>query len=151
MIRKKIARAALAASAALGMVAFTQGSAGAATISWSSSAPNFGTQVCGTPFYLTSDSIVEACLTYSSGGLVEPYALFATSASDQRIAPETVAAVPFGNGNTCTATAPTGPVVRYCTGPAYVVTPGCWDVVGVAQFTWYTQQTLVSPTVRICR
>ncbi|MDI2132275.1 hypothetical protein [Yinghuangia seranimata] len=149
MNKRVISKALAAAGAAVGLIAAGQGQAGAAAQAWSLHGTNLGSAVCSEAFNPTPDSAIMACLTYS-GSYVVPYSIFVNGSTDARLNPATTVAIPFGStSNTCPAEAP-GQGWRYCNGPLQKIGGGCFDIVGVAQFTWYTDRQLVSPPVRIC-
>lgn len=149
MGKRVMTKALAAAGVAVGLVAVGQNPAGASPQAWSSSPANLGSAVCSSSFNPTPDSAILACLTYS-GSYVVPYTIFINASNDLRLNPETVTAIPFGSDNSTCPTEASGTGWRYCNGPVQKISGGCYDIVGVAQFTWYTARQLVTPPVRIC-
>ncbi|WTW91928.1 hypothetical protein OG216_00330 [Streptomycetaceae bacterium NBC_01309] len=155
MKRSSVARAVLAAGAALGLVAVSPSSAVAANTNWEYSVPG-GNTACGNGFNPTPDTAIAACLLYDNNaypGYARAFAVFFSNApaGELRMLPETTVAIPFGQGNTCSMEAISGGGIKYCYGPVFRVNAGCYDIVGAASFVWNTQQTIGSPAVRICR
>jgi hypothetical protein len=151
MNRSKIFKTVGTLGTAIALATLVHGTASAASGTWSSSYPTWGTATCSSAVQLTdSGHVMLSCIEYG-GTSLQAYTVVINADSSDRLLPETNPVLNgIGIGVVCDPAVIGTNSTKFCAGPKLSISSGCNNYNNKTNYTWYTDKVLYSPTVNRC-